>query len=221
MKPPAPTRRDTLWMLAATAAVGCASEPGDSRPRDEDGDGVIDDCSTLTAEQTAGPFYPGEPASRLDIRDGMPGVRVEFDLLVVTKDTCEPIVGAEVDLWGADASGRYSGYADFDTEGENFMRGQQLTDAEGVASFICILPGAYPGRSVHLHLKVRPPGGGELTTQAYFPDAIVGEALQESAYGDSARQVTLARDGFYIGDTLATVEGDVTSGLICTLAVVV
>ena len=32
-----------------------------------------------------------------------------------------------------------------------------------------IVPGVYPGRTRHIHVKVQPRGGRVLTTQLYFP----------------------------------------------------
>lgn len=222
MPPDDLTRRQTLALLGAAALVGCSEDPPpDTTPRDTDGDGTVDDCATPTGAQTEGPFYPGEPAVRVDITEGLPGVSLDVDLTVVSRETCEPVVGAEVDLWGADASGAYSGYADFGTEGETWMRGQQATDAEGVARFGSVVPGSYPGRAVHLHVKVRAPGRSELTTQIYLPDAVVEEALADAAYAEGAAITTLARDGFYAGDTLCDVEGTPAEGLRARVTLVV
>jgi protocatechuate 3,4-dioxygenase beta subunit len=215
-----PTRRRTLILLASAAAVGCGVEPEDTTPRDDDGDGTVDDCGALTSTQTEGPYYPGRPEARADITRGIGGVPLAVDIQVVSRDTCEAVVDAEVDLWGADAGGNYSGYSDFDTEGQDFMRGRQTTDADGVAAFTAIVPGSYPGRAVHLHVKVRS-GGSELTTQVYFPDAMVREVLAAARYGDSARQTDLAGDGFYVGDTLMTVTGSVADGYTASVVLVV
>jgi protocatechuate 3,4-dioxygenase beta subunit len=208
-------------MLAAVAAVGCGVEPEDTTPRDTDGDGTPESCADLTSAQTAGPFYPGIPVSRVDIRGGVEGVTLELDLQVVQQGTCAPVVGAEVDLWGANADGDYSGYADFDTVGEDWMRGMQVTDEEGVAKFTAIIPGSYPGRAIHLHVKVRPPGGSELTTQIYFADDLMSAVLDEAAYAGGARLTSLAGDNFYEGDTLVTLSGDATVGFSGEVAIVV
>ncbi len=77
---------------------------------------------------------------------------------------CGPIAGAVVELWQADASGAY------DNAGYGF-RGHVSTDADGRFSFATVVPGEYPGRTPHIHLKLTPPGGSTLTTQVYFPDS--------------------------------------------------
>jgi protocatechuate 3,4-dioxygenase beta subunit len=49
------------------------------------------------------------------------------------------------------------------------MRGYQLTDLSGRYRLSTVVPGEYPGRTRHIHVKVTPPGGSELTTQLYLP----------------------------------------------------
>ncbi len=218
------TRRRTLMTLAAAGLAACVPDDDgglDSDTGDDTGSGTDADtsggeevCVDRTGPQTEGPFYPGEPQVRMDIRSGVDGVIIEVDLQVVERGTCAPVEGAEVDLWGADADGDYSGYAQFDTEGEDFMRGQQLTDADGFARFTAIVPGSYPGRSVHLHVKVRAAGAAELTTQVYLPDNLVSEILADERYSGGAEQTRNNDDGFYASDTLLVASGTVADGVV-------
>lgn len=92
----------------------------------------------------------------------MPGTKVTLTGYVLTAD-CKPIPGARVDFWQADAQGVYdnTGYR---------LRGYQLTDANGRYTLTTVLPGEYPGRTPHIHVKVQAPGGPVLTSQVYFPD---------------------------------------------------
>jgi len=91
---------------------------------------------------------------------------------------CQPLSGAQVDIWHCDALGVYSDVKDpsFSTIGSKFLRGYQMTDAQGEARFSTIYPGWYEGRTVHIHLKVRAPVEGgrayEFTSQMYFDDAV-------------------------------------------------
>ncbi|MFK7927016.1 MAG: hypothetical protein AB8H79_02420 [Myxococcota bacterium] len=214
------SRRQTLIGLAAVGLVGCTGDVGSPTDSDSDTDvdtdvdtdtdtDVVDpDCDELTKEQVEGPFYPGEPEVRQDIRETRNGVRLDLDLQVVAQGSCEAIAGAEVDVWAADATGAYSGYAEFDSVGESWLRGQQVTGADGVARFTVVVPGAYPGRAVHLHVKVRAPGRDELTTQVYLPDAVVERVLDRIEYVNSSAQTTLPQDDFYEGDTLLEVTLD-------------
>ena len=81
---------------------------------------------------------------------------------VLTPD-CQPITGAWLDFWQADDEGAY------DNAGYSF-RGHQTTDATGRYELATVLPGLYPGRTRHIHVKVQAPNGPILTTQLYFPD---------------------------------------------------
>lgn len=76
--------------------------------------------------------------------------------------SCQPVPHALVDLWHADAAGRY------DVDGYR-LRGHQFTDAQGRYLFETILPGLYPGRTRHFHVRFQAPNRPVLTTQLYFP----------------------------------------------------
>jgi protocatechuate 3,4-dioxygenase beta subunit len=67
-----------------------------------------------------------------------------------------------VDLWQTDSAGAY------DNAGFR-LRGNQLTAANGSFAFETVVPGLYPGRTRHLHVKIAAPGRPVLTTQLYFP----------------------------------------------------
>lgn len=80
----------------------------------------------------------------------------------VLSPQCTPIANALVDFWHTDNQGRYdnSGYT---------LRGHQFTDAEGRYRLETIVPGIYPGRTRHFHVKVQMADQSVLTTQLYFP----------------------------------------------------
>lgn len=91
---------------------------------------------------------------------------------------CQPLPDAQVDIWHCDAVGIYSDAQDpgFNTVGQKFLRGYQMTDARGDARFMTIYPGWYPIRTVHIHFKIRAAlvSGKhfEFTSQLYFPDEL-------------------------------------------------
>jgi protocatechuate 3,4-dioxygenase beta subunit len=216
------SRRNALISLSAATLAGCV--PAGRATDDDDATTPADDDDTQatcepTGPQTAGPFYPGEPETRVDISEGIPGVAMEVDLQILDA-ACVPLVGAEVDLWGADKDGRYSGYEDFGTEGEDWQRGQQITDGDGRVRFSCVVPGSYPGRAMHLHVKVRADGHGELTTQTYLPDDIGAAVLDQPEYGGAA-QTTNEEDDFFAGDTLMDITGDPESGYSAVVVLIV
>src|SRR5207244_2699335 len=98
---------------------------------------------------------------RSDPSDGSvkPGAPLRLALRVsrLTAGSCAPLPGAMVDVWHCDALGAYSDVSDpgGSTVGKKFLRGYQVTDAEGLVRFTTIYPGAYPGRAVHIHFKIR------------------------------------------------------------------
>lgn len=119
--------------------------------------------SAPTASQTEGPYYSRRSPQRTSLLEaGVSGERLVLGGKVLGTD-CKPIANALLDFWQADAQGAY------DNDGYR-LRGHLYTDAEGRYRLETIVPGVYPGRTRHIHVKVQPPGGRVLTTQLYFPD---------------------------------------------------
>ena len=116
-----------------------------------------------TPAQTEGPYFtPDSPERTSLLEEGMSGRRLTVSGYVLTTE-CQPVAGAPIDFWQADDLGAYdnAGYR---------LRGHQFTDASGRYELETIVPGLYPGRTRHIHVKVQAPGGRVLTTQQYFPD---------------------------------------------------
>jgi protocatechuate 3,4-dioxygenase beta subunit len=120
-------------------------------------------CTGLTPPQTEGPYYkPDTPRSNVFYEDGMPGTRLVLVGYVLDQN-CQPLPNVWLDFWQADATGEYdnAGYR---------LRGHQFTDEQGRYYLDTVLPGLYLSRPIeHLHVKVRPEGGEEVTSQLYFP----------------------------------------------------
>jgi protocatechuate 3,4-dioxygenase beta subunit len=163
-----PTRRRVLGAGAFAAGslfgigAGFAQKQLLPTPACHDGD-------EPTLAQTEGPFFkPSSPERTELIESGMAGQPIELVGFVLTQN-CKPIAGALLDFWQADGNGNY------DNSGFR-LRGHQFTDADGRFRLRTVVPGAYPGRTRHFHVKVQPSGGRVLTTQLYFP----GEARNRS-----------------------------------------
>ncbi len=124
------------------------------------------DCkpgAALTPAQTEGPYYKPDTPDRSDLIDtNTPGTKLIVTGFVLTPD-CQPVAGALLDFWQADDAGAY------DNAGYN-LRGHQETDTTGRYQLETVIPGLYPGRTRHIHVKVQAPNGPILTTQLYFPD---------------------------------------------------
>jgi protocatechuate 3,4-dioxygenase beta subunit len=124
---------------------------------------ACEDDDDPTPAQTEGPFFtPRSPSRTSLLESGLKGTRLTVTGLVLTR-SCKPIPGALVDFWQADDAGEY------DNRGYR-LRGHQFTDAQGRYRLDSIVPGLYPGRTRHIHVKVQASGKPILTTQVYFPD---------------------------------------------------
>jgi protocatechuate 3,4-dioxygenase beta subunit len=194
------TRRDSLVKLGGlvagalgVAAWKTASEADGSGPAAVSA-GVV--SCVLAPEQTEGPYYVPSAKVRRDVTEGKRGTLLMLRLTVVDASTCKAIKGASVDIWHCDASGVYSGVQG--SQGTTFLRGIQKTDAKGVATFKTIYPGYYPGRTVHIHVKVHLGGNVVHTGQLYFPDATTDTAYKAAPYSSRpARAMRNAGDSIY------------------------
>jgi protocatechuate 3,4-dioxygenase beta subunit len=176
--------------------------------------GAVSGC-VVTPSQTEGPYFVDERLRRADIRIDpssgtiKAGVPLALSVRVsrIEHGQCSPMAGAIVDVWQCDAEGIYSdvrdqGRGQFDTRGQKFLRGYEITDREGRVEFTTIYPGWYPGRTVHIHFKVRTSmtagRAGEFTSQWYFDDAITDAVFAQGPYSAmGARSVRNDRDRIY------------------------
>lgn len=126
------------------AAVGAAVAVGPASARNE-----AANCGASPA-QSEGPYYSANPPRRstfVTAKDA--GTRLVLSGRVLDRK-CRPVVGARVDFWQADGRGVY------DNEGYRF-RGWQRSSAQGRYRLLTVVPGQYPGRTEHIHVKVTPP----------------------------------------------------------------
>jgi protocatechuate 3,4-dioxygenase beta subunit len=138
------------------------------------------------------------------IKAGVP-LLLTFRVLDVTDPTvCKPLPDAQVDIWHCDAQGVYSGVEEGIPEtAENlWLRGYQITDEYGEATFTTVYPGWYPGRTVHIHFKVRTDPtaeqGYEFTSQLFFPEVVSDAVYEEDDYARGGGQRTSnSRDNIY------------------------
>lgn len=158
-------------------------------------------------EQTEGPYFVDQRLNRSDIRSDPTNGRVSSGtplalMLLVSRlssGNCQPLAGVRVDLWQCDGLGIYSDVQDpqFNTVGRKFLRGFQRTDARGEARFVTIYPGWYPGRTVHIHFKIRTEPlagrGLEFTSQLYFNDALTDRVHAGTPYAVKGQRTTRNR----------------------------
>ena len=149
---------------------------------------------------TEGPYYIAGEKVRRDITEGLPGAPLALRLTVLDASTCKPIKGAAVDIWHASAGGKYSGEEANGTVGRTYLRGIQRTDAKGLALFKTVYPGWYPGRAVHIHVKVHVGGDEVHTGQLFFRDSFTDAVYKRAPYkARGARDMRNADDSIYGG----------------------
>jgi protocatechuate 3,4-dioxygenase beta subunit len=235
---------------SSTTSTSTSSSSGTSTTS-----GSSSSSCTLIPEETSGP-YPGDGSNtsngsianaltlsgivRSDIRSSIAGasgvasgvlLTVQIEL-VNTNGSCADLSGYAIYLWHCTADGKYSMYSSGIT-GENYLRGVQATDSNGVASFTTIFPGCYSGRMPHMHFEVYRSTSTALsytnklrTSQIAFPTDICS-TVYSSASGYSASVANLAAISFSTDNVfsdgvtaqLAAVSGSVSAGYTATLTV--
>jgi protocatechuate 3,4-dioxygenase beta subunit len=179
------------------AAPTATSEAGTSARATLEPTPSCTDEDDVTIAQTEGPYFsPNSPERASLIEAGVTGETLILKGMVVAKD-CRPIARALLDFWQADNDGMY------DNEGYR-LRGHQFTGDDGSFQLTTVVPGLYPGRTRHIHVKAQAPDQPVLTTQLYFPgeagnssDDIFNEALLmdvQKAPGGQAATFTFVLD---------------------------
>lgn len=213
------TRREVLGFMGGITASclwGCTREQSaSSQPIHQpvqlaSSPGMVPTC-IVRPEQTTGPFFLNERLNRSDLRSnpgdgrikaGVP-LQLVFQVAQVSDRRCTPLQDAIVDVWHCDAEGIYSGVNDsrVSTVGQQFLRGYQVTNAEGLAQFVTIYPGWYPGRAVHIHFMIRrharSQAAEQFASQLYFDDALTDRIHAQSPYPATERRTRNQQDGLF------------------------
>ncbi len=191
---------------------------------------------TVTPTETVGPFPTKQPANfvRKDIRDDRTGVVMTMNITLKNANAgCAALAGALVDVWHCDKDGYYSEYGGTGMQNVNFqnvdfLRGRQITDANGLVNFTTIFPGWYQGRAPHVHVHIYNSAGKSLlVTQIAFPYDVtntVYTTAQAQGYTKGRQDTTNERDNvFRDGFTteLATLSGSVSAGYTLAHTIVV
>ena len=211
-------------------------------------------CNVIP-EETAGPF-PADGSNvsnggtsdalmlsgivRSDIRSSIAGatgvaagvpLRVQLQLVNVNA-SCADLSGYAIYIWHCDRNGNYSLYSSGVTN-ENYLRGVQPTDSDGIASFTTIFPACYSGRMPHIHIEVYRTettatsyGNALRTTQLAFPVDVCNTVYSTaSGYAQSVTnfaRISFATDMVFsdgLTTQLATLTGSVAAGYVATLVV--
>ncbi len=201
-------------------------------------------------DETAGP-YPGDGSNGPDVLEQSGIVRsdirssygefsgtaegVPMTLALTVSDLANggvPFQGAAVYVWHCTREGGYSLYSS-GIEDQNYLRGVQVTDADGLVRFTSVFPACYDGRWPHVHFEVYPDqaaitdSANAIATSQLAPpqdvcETVYATAGYEASVGNLSR-VSLSGDNVFGDDggagQLATVTGDVTGGYTVRLAV--
>jgi protocatechuate 3,4-dioxygenase beta subunit len=201
-------------------------------------------------DETAGP-YPGDGSNgpdvleqsgivRSDIRSSFgtstttaEGIEMTLELKIVDMaNNNQPFAGVAVYVWHCDRSGGYSMYSS-GLEDENYLRGVQVTDADGMVRYTSIFPACYAGRWPHIHFEVYPDTDSITdhttaiaTSQVALPQDTCTAVYATTGYEQSVKNmqgVSLESDNVFGEDSgatqLATVTGNTGSGYAVSLTV--
>ena len=131
----------------------------------------------ITAQVSEGPYFVANTAALADNElnfTHLPGTPIAISGHVYEGlDNTKPVANAKIELWHTDDAGNYhpnnNGDSSNYTAAEIAMRGFITTDAQGIYKFTSIYPGAYDGRTRHIHVKITAPGKTSVSTQLIIP----------------------------------------------------
>lgn len=198
------TRRDLLGMGAAGAMILAGLRTQRNGMAFAQGQGGIVASPALTE----GPYFVDERLNRSDIRENRRGLPMYLTVTLsqLNSGVLSPLPNAAFDIWHCDAMGKYSDISSEGTLGQKWLRGYQMSDANGKTRFTTIFPGWYSGRTVHIHAKVRQFNSAnnvtyELSSQFFVNDRITDEIYAGNAPYNTraARNTRNTNDGIYMG----------------------
>lgn len=223
------TATPTPTPTATATTTGCIADPAETNgPYPADG--------TNTSSGSTSNALTATGIVRSDIRSSFlgssttvaTGVQLTLTLTVVNVNaSCAPLSGFAVYIWCCDRQGNYSLYT---APAESYLRGVQVTDANGQVTFTLIIPGCYSGRWPHIHFEIfsslsAATGGryASLVSQLALPSAVCTTVYADTTtYPSSAsnfQSISLSSDNVFGDNTTAqiaqqtpTLTGSVSAG---------
>lgn len=213
-------------ILQACKKDEVAELASDTTPVTNTGSSTGSSSCTVAPTETEGPFPTKSPSSyvRSDITDGKSGYAMTAKITIANvNNNCEGLAGALVDIWHCDAEGNYSEYGGTQMQSTNyqsvhFLRGRQVTDANGVVTFKSIFPGWYQSRATHIHVHIYKANGTSLkVTQIAFPEGTGSAVALVNGYAKGMSGYTYNKsDNVFSDDSagvqIATVTGSKADG---------
>jgi protocatechuate 3,4-dioxygenase beta subunit len=215
---------------SSSASGTCTADPAEtSGPYPADG--------TNTASGSTSDILTQSGIVRSDIRssfisstDSSAGVLVTITLTLVSA-TCAPLSGYAIYFWHADHNGHYSLYT---APTESYLRGVQVTDANGQVTFTTFFPPAYDGRWPHFHIEIfsslasaTTGKNAVLTTQLCMPEALCNTVFADTTTYPTAASIfkglSLSTDSVFSSSSAAQIAvqtpafvGSTTAGYTAT-----
>jgi len=240
---------------SSSSSGSSSSSSSSSSGSSSSGSSSSSDSCVADASETNGP-YPADGTNtssgstsnvltssgivRSDIRSSFisstttaEGVEVTLTLtLVDVNSSCAALEGYAIYVWHCTADGEYSLYT---KPTESYLRGVQVTDANGQVTFTTIFPGCYSGRWPHIHFEVfeslssaTSGRNAELISQLAMPeDACDTVYADTSTYPSSATNLarigSISSDGIFgdnssaqIAQMTVALSGSVSAGYTAT-----
>jgi protocatechuate 3,4-dioxygenase beta subunit len=166
-----------------------------------------------------------------------PGLPLQLTITLVNSNmACAPLEGYAIYIWHCDSGGNYSLYSS-GLQNQNYLRGVQVTDANGQVTFTTVFPGCYSGRYPHIHFEIYPSlaaatsyASSVLISQMAMPSAVCQAIYNNvSGYSQSITNfaaVSTSTDNVFGDNTAAqlaqqtpSLAGSVSSGYSGTILI--
>jgi protocatechuate 3,4-dioxygenase beta subunit len=179
----------------------------------------------LVPTETAGPYpWPSDGMTlstdttfyRQNMAEDRTGLPLAITFTVVNiNNNCAPVLNAAVVAWHCDKDGNYSEFGN--SVGKTFLRGIQMTDANGNVTFKTIYPGWYSGRTTHIHFQVYLSSHLSATSQVAFPEAMTSQVYSSALYASRGQKDTSNASDMVFSNALSelvltNISGDTTNG---------
>ncbi|MFI2742280.1 intradiol ring-cleavage dioxygenase [Zhouia sp. PK063] len=215
-----------------SACGGNSDDISDNENETDTGNISSSGTCKVTNSETAGPFPTKNPSTleRVNITGDRTGISLDIDITILdVSNDCNVLEGVIVDIWHCDKDGNYSEYGgtqmqSSDYTSSHFLRGRQVTDANGLVQFTSIFPGWYQSRATHIHVHVYNASGTSLlVTQIAFPegdDSAVVEVNAANDYGYTkgmSGYTYNASDNVFsdgVDNELCSISGNVSEGFV-------
>jgi protocatechuate 3,4-dioxygenase beta subunit len=217
--PPNASRRSAIGTLVALGTVGVLGRRLTNHGMIPYAMAAVDGCA-LAPALTIGPYFVDERLHRSDVTENAstPFIAQAVPLFLTinaysaTGSACSPLQGVQIDIWHCHAGGLYSDEAQNGTTGQTWLRGYQVTDANGNVTFKTIFPGWYQGRTIHIHVMARwfDTNGNAtytFTTQLFFLESVNDAVLANAPYNTRGnRDTTNSSDNIYAASMLVDAQ---------------